>query len=401
MITPRTHLGDAHNFGRRVTLRGDRVIKPRPVAWERLVLSGDSPFRRFLDDEAPRGGLGEGAFDFLPRIGFFASGEGLAHGGEVERIKLAPLPALGPEERRALARITGRAIALFSFLGVADLHWENLALGADERGRVVFTPLDVEMIFDDMALPTATKLLPDADPEVAEVCRHAAGVRRVIPYLGKPIEAVDLVAMAGAYRATLDFLDRRGPEIARLIEGIPELLGTPIRVCLRGTDEYVRAGAGDTVWPPLLGAEAEQMARGDIPYFFRIYGQPGIRYYGDASLAQIKRIPLHGDVPQLGPLLSLARGLRAPSRRSLREEGLFTVLGAFDHRGMEGRHADGGFEVTFKARSLAVKVKGGEELSVKRDLRAFVGSVYLPCRCGEVREVFVPEVTACEPEGGP
>ncbi len=29
-------------------------------------------------------------------------------------------------------------------------------------------------------------------------------------------------------------------------------------------------------------------------------------------------------------------------------------------------------------------------------MSAFVGSVYLPCRCGEVRSVFVPAVTTCE-----
>jgi hypothetical protein len=28
-----------------------------------------------------------------------------------------------------------------------------------------------------------------------------------------------------------------------------------------------------------------------------------------------------------------------------------------------------------------------------------VGSVYLPCRCGEVRSVFVPEVTVCKAMG--
>jgi len=49
-------LGDAHNFGRRVEQRGDRVYKPRTVVWERLLLGADSPLRRLLDEAAADGG---------------------------------------------------------------------------------------------------------------------------------------------------------------------------------------------------------------------------------------------------------------------------------------------------------------------------------------------------------
>ena len=393
MTHPRTHLGDSHNFGRRVSLRGGRVAKPRTLLWEWLVLAADSPLRRLLDEAAERDGLGREAFGFLPALEFFPSRDEV--GGEVERIELEPLPAPSSESGRALAIIVGRSLALWSWLGITDLHWENLVLGVDVRGRVVFTPLDVEMILADLSLPTETKLLPDADPEYAAICRHACGVRRVLPYLGKPVEAADLLAMAGAYRGTLDFLDRHASRIADVFAGLPGLRETPIRVCLRGTGDYVRARS-EPVWPPLLDAEAEQMARGDIPYFFRLYGRQGIHYYGDRALRRIQRIPLQGDVPQLDPVLQVSRGLRSPSRKTLREEGLFTLLGAFDHASLTGQHRNDELEVTFRARTLVVKLPTGEELHSRRNLRAFVGSVYLPCRCGEVRSVFVPPVTVCE-----
>jgi hypothetical protein len=391
------HLGDSHNFGRRVSARAGRVDKPRTLVWERLLLAGESPLRRLLDEAAERDGLGREAFGFLPRLKFFESRARL--GGEVEQVKLTPLPPLSVDERRALAQIVGRSLALWSWLGVSDLHWENLVLGADKRGRMVFGPLDVEMILADLDLPTETKLLPDADPEYAAICRHACGVRRVLPYLGKPVEAADLVAMAGAYLRALGFLDRHAREVADVLAGLPGLREAPIRVCLRGTDEYVRARS-EPVWPPLLDAESEQLARGDIPYFFRLYGRPGICYYGDRSLRRIKRLPLRGDVPQRDRLLLMSRGLRSPSRKKLQEEGLFTVLGAFDDASFSGRHKDEALEVTFGARSLVVKLPGGEELRARRDLSAFVGSVYLPCRCGEVRSVFVPAVTVCEARAG-
>lgn len=387
------HLGDAHNFGRRVARRDGRIVKPRTLFWEWLALSAESPLRALLAERAAEDGLGRGAFGFLPDLQFFpprASRE-----GEVEHVNLAPLPDRTAAERRDLARITGRSIALWSFLGLADLHWENLALGLDARGAVVLTPLDVEMILADLARPTETKLLPDADPEVREVCRHAAGVRRVLPYLGKPVDPGDLAAMAADYLRTLAFLGRRAPDIARVLDALPELREAPIRVCLRGTGDYVRASR-ERVWPPLLAAEREQLARGDIPYFFRLYGKPCIHYYVSRDLTRVARLPLQGDVPKLDPLLDVSRGLRARSRKALREEGLFTLLGAFDHPSFTGEHEHEGITITFRARTLLVKLPSGEELRVARDLRAFVSSVYLPCRCGEVRSVMVPEVTVCE-----
>jgi hypothetical protein len=384
-------LGDSHNFGRRVTLRGDRVIKPRSVFWERLVLDGSSPFRIALTTAADKVGLGAGAFAFLPDLGF----ETTAQGGEVERIALDPLPTLDAKGRQELARIVGRSLALWSWLGVSDLHWENLVLGVDRRGRIVFTPLDIEMMLADLALPTETKLLPDADPEYADSCRHACGVRRVLPYLGKPIGPQDLLAILSAYRGTLAFLERHSREIAESFARAPGLTDAPLRVLLRGTDEYVLPAARG-LWPPLLDAEAEQLARGDIPYFFRLYGRPGIHYYSEPTLREFKTLPREGDVPRLEPLLRLSRGLSSPSRKKLRNEGFFTIVGAFDDAALTGVHKSDELELSLSKRKIVVKFSDGEEIHAHRDLGAFVSRVYQPCRCGEVLSVFVPRVTRCE-----
>jgi hypothetical protein len=385
-------LGDAHNFGRRVRLRGRFVSKPRPVLWEWLLLDAKSPLRRLLSRAASEDGLGPQAFEFLPSLAF--ERRGLRAGGAVERVKLAPLGRMSASAKTELARSAGRLVALASWLGIVDLHWENLVLGSDGRGRLVFSPLDIEMILEDLTLPSETKLLPDADPEYAAMNRHAAGLRRVLPYLGKPLPAEHLLELAGAYRKTLEVLDARGPAIADVFAELPRFRETPIRVCLRGTAEYVRAEAV-APWPPLLRAENEQLARGDIPYFFRRYGEPGIHWYKNRALTELGVLPLRGDVPKLDPLLAVARGLRSPSRRRLREQGLFALLAAFDHSGLRGRHANGDLTVAFGARNLRIRLASGEELDAPRDLGAFVGSIYSPCRCGEVRAVFVPPVTRC------
>ncbi len=359
---------DSHNFGRRVTERGRWIVKPRPVLWEQLMLSRSSPLRTFLETVA------KGDFDFLPTV--------KVSGDKVERIALAPLRSASRDTRSALATIVGRSLALWSWMGVADLHWENLVLGVDARGRIVFGPLDIEMIFADLSLPTQTKLIPDADPEYAEVCRHSAGIRRVLSYLGKPIRGGDLLSIAGAYRDTLALLDQHARAIADIIGALPALRTTPIRVLLRSTGDYIRA-LSDPISPPLLDAEAEQLARGDIPYFFRVYGERGIRYYQNADLTRIGRVGL-----PLDPLLAFGRGLRSRSRRTLREQGLFAVVGAFDHPSLTGRHENATLALELRQRSIVVKLASGGELECPRDLRAIVGSVYLPCRCGEARAVF-------------
>ena len=62
MVGSKASLGDSHNFGRRVELRGARVAKPRTVFWEWLVLSRESPLRQLLAEEAARDGLGPDFF---------------------------------------------------------------------------------------------------------------------------------------------------------------------------------------------------------------------------------------------------------------------------------------------------------------------------------------------------
>jgi hypothetical protein len=390
--TSSAHLGDAHNFGRRVERREGVVFKPRTVFWEWLFLSAQSPLRQFLAQAAERDGLGERTFAFLPDLSF--ASPRARDGSEVQVLTLDPLPKLDADRKRDLATIVGRSIAFWAWFGVADLHWENLVLGVDKQNQIIFSPLDIEMVWADLSLPTETKLLPDADEEYADICRHAAGVRRILPYLGKPIDVGDSLAMAAAYQQMLSFLDRHARELANLMGELPEFHQMPIRICLRGTEEYVQ-GDPKSLWPPLLDEEKEQLARGDIPYFFRLYDQPGIHYFANRELSEIKTLPTEGDVPQLDPILERSRGFRSKTRKTLREEGLLTVIGAFDHKSFKGMHVHESLEVTFQKKTLILKWPKDEEIEAHRDLSDFVGSVYLPCSCGEVFSVFVPEVTKC------
>lgn len=364
-------------------MRGARVYKPRPLLWEWLLLGQTSPLLHLLDDLG--GELGEGAFAFLPRLAFFQP-ETLDREGEVERIELAPLGGLSAADQLALSAIVGRAIALFSWLGLADLHWENLVLGRDRLGHIVFAPVDVEMILADLAAPTETKLLPDADPEYAAMCRHAAGVRRVLPYLGKPVAGAHVATIASAYRATLAFLGRHDRAIAAVLSALPALRTTPIRICLRGTADYTCPP--EAAWPPFLPAELEQLSRGDIPYFFHLYGRRGVHYFANAACTSLGHLPPVPGEAKTNPVLPLSRNLRTPSRTSLAEQGLFLLLAAFDSKAIEGHHRGGDLELRVTKRRFELRFDDGETLDARRDLSTFVSSVYLPCTCGETRGVF-------------
>jgi hypothetical protein len=242
--------------------------------------------------------------------------------------------------------------------------------------------------------PPKTKLLGDPDPEYAAECQHSAGLRRVLPYLGKPLGAANLVTLAGAYLAMLDFLERQSAAIAKILGALPGFRETPIRVCLRSTAEYVQAEQRE-LWPPLLPAELEQMARGDVPYFFRLYGKQSIFRFSNRELSRVARLPLTGDVPQLEPLLDVRRRLASPRRAELRHRGLLAVLAAFDHPDLSGQHAAPGLQVRFGARELTVELLG-EKLRSRRGSGELATSLYLPCRCGEVKTVLVPAATTCQ-----
>lgn len=388
-------LGDSHNFGRRVTRRGNRVEKPRTVFWESLFLDAGSPLRVFLQARGRAEGLGDHPFAFLGHLAVEESPD--RHEGTVSAIDLRALRPGVTGLRDELARVFGRSLALWSWFGVADLHWENLALGLDEGGHVVFCPLDLEVVLGDFELPTETKLLPDADPEIVDVCRHAAGVRRLLPFLGKPVAGPEIVRIVAEARRTLDFLDGHAADLGELLEGLPGIEDVPVRILLRGTGDYVAATRGEELWPPLLDAEIEQLERGDIPYFFQTLGAPSIRWWADAERRRASRLPVDGDVPRPVDLLVPAGGLRSPNRRILREEGLATIVGAFDHAVLDGRFVDteSSVELRVLPDAIVLSFPDGAELETSRDLGAWVADVVLPCRCGEVASVLVPRRTRC------
>ena len=135
-------VGDSHNFGRFVEFLQGRYLKPRPLIWEYYVLDPRSEFRKLLD--------ATGEFEFLPKLtidkepGFFHKGSAQAFHGQ-------PLTEMSAEVFSQAAESLGRMIALCVYLGIGDLHGENIIFNIDLKNKIELAMIDIETIFMENA----------------------------------------------------------------------------------------------------------------------------------------------------------------------------------------------------------------------------------------------------------
>lgn len=324
--------GDSHNFGRHVVVGERWVHKPRAILWEWLVLSAESPLRTLLAEAATRDGLGA-LFDFLPDLAFTTPEA--RDGGQVERVVLEPLRRPSPPTSAASSRASSAALSPCS--GRAQHIQSALGEPRDRRRRARAGGVRAPRRRDD------PRRLRPPDRDQAPARPRPRSTRRC----ASTRAACGACCPGSASPSTPATWSRWPPRTARCS---PSSTATPPRsppcsprsprsrprrsVCACAAPRSTCARA-EPLWPPLLAAESEQLARGDIPYFFRLHGARGIHWFADTSLTEVARLPLEGDVPQLDPILPLARALRGKHRKKLRE-GLFTRDGAFDHPEPEG-----------------------------------------------------------------
>ena len=264
---------------------------------------------------------------------------------------------------------------------------------------MVFAPLDVEMILADLASPTETKLLPDADPEYAAISppRERRAARPAVP------------GQAGA---------RRGPR--RDGRRVRRDARSPRRE-RRGNRRRPRALAGAAARRPFACASAARAStcapapcrcgrRCSTPR--RSSSRAATSRTSSASTgarastttrasrcAGWSRLPLDGDVPQLEPLLDVSRALRLQAPPQAARGGSL--------------HAAGRVRRTLRSpgttRRTASRSLQGAPLVVRTErrgalLRAQPARVRrqrlpaVPLRRGA--PVFVPPVTTCEGAAG-
>jgi hypothetical protein len=323
-LEPNTKCGNFHN-GRASVVRCEDnfYLKPRCVLWEFLLLSKASPLLSFLLSEA----------------NFASAALQLLQCTTVKKINsLSPLGAgkvlalLEPSQlERPLtndeASLLGSLIGLVSWLGLTDLHSENVIVGIKPDGFLTCTPIDIESAFNDLLLPSQTGLLPSKD-----IPHNRCGLSSVIEQV-KACAGIRQAFLVGiAYFQTIEELFKLEKKLEQVHLGFEE--NFPSRVFFSPTTQYVNFLKTGVFQPKLgnrnlLPEEIIQLNRGDIPYFYRYLfstSKNGIYFLNSAQEELIlkSKLPVNLTVPlSFG---SMGKGLMRSNGQMLAKGGVCQIL---------------------------------------------------------------------------
>jgi Domain of unknown function (DUF4135) len=234
---------DFHNFGQSVQKigRGSEMIfqKPRPIYWEWLFFGKNSPLSFFFHHSTFSARPAQTIFNLEVEMGDDFKGES-------KEIRASNTPST-PEHFYSL----GVLLSYCYVFGIRDLHRNNV-VKTDSHLQVI----DAEVVLARLLLPHETLLLPFIT---------AGQVEMVLRGYYDVFSCVTL--HLAKIRQVFDEQEDRFKKI-------------PIRHILRDTIHY-RSVLQNPPQIPLFESEVEQLGRGDIPYFFKFVGEPGVHAYID------------------------------------------------------------------------------------------------------------------------
>jgi hypothetical protein len=255
--------GDRHG-GKQVRFVDGFFVKPRPILWESL-------FQALKADHATCEALH--FLRLFPRLTFFFSDDG-RFSGRVEGFdesNHSPVEIVDPQR---FWTALGSFIAFVTWMGVSDLHAENLAYSQGlEEGKSPFLVLyDVEFVLEKMLLPSQSFLFSEPNFPMCP-----GGLGRLESKMS--VQEVGLV-LAGYLESLMSLRGPVGAFLAELVFQKP-YLQCPVRVSLKSTHAYanwLRTGFPATV-QSFLPEEVSQLEQGDIPYFYRFPSSADLYYW--------------------------------------------------------------------------------------------------------------------------
>lgn len=266
--------GDFHNFGQRVEEKGEQnpvFKKPRTVFWEHLFFGRQSPlapvFRNLKFEK----------FNFAST--FFRLDIHSTDGWQTGEVKKVFEKLEKDEAPEDFYRKFGALIGYAAAMGLQDLHQENVLI--DQQGPI---PVDVEIAFSKIILPNETHLL-SRQPELTTPLSQAQAKW--------PLTTEDFFALLDGYTQTTAYVIDHLDELKAAIDSAIETCKFPpsIRVLLRPTQFYRDWLAGQNRETPLDKEELVQLARGDVPYFFKAPGDKSVCYFVRPNEAGIAAVP--------------------------------------------------------------------------------------------------------------
>lgn len=256
---------DFHNFGQSVQRigRGSEVYfrKPRPVYWEWLFFGRNSPLSSFFR----AGDCADFLFNLDVEIKSPTTG--------ISRLVAEDTSGLVSDQH-----LYGFGVLLcYAYVfGIRDLHANNVV-----KTKSHLQVIDAEVVLARLLLPHESLLLPykDVGPQLC----GAASIFNV----ENGLDNCSLDCVFDGYAAAADCFIRGRAEIASEMAGrSAEMNSVPIRHIARDTIQY--RGKEAIQIQPFFDAEAVQLARGDIPYFFKYLRQNDVFTYADADGTEMK-----------------------------------------------------------------------------------------------------------------
>lgn len=265
-------MGDAHNFNRRVSYfeeHGKGLLeKPRCMFWEYLFLDPNSSFRVFIRSL-------DNSVNFDKILGSVSiSSQNNFSTGFAEFVKASSII-----DANEWLRSYGELLAFVSAFGITDLHRENI-LNIENRPRLI----DLECVFWGAELPSETFLLPKNDFDWSKSIWISTNFEGLNSLSGAQTESILL-----GYSSVLNCLNKYSDDLIHFFSTLP-ICHQPIRILIEPTRDY--RNTMDNVEPSLdyiLTEEAEQMLRGDIPYFFGFSGKREIYFYDTPDTKTVLR----------------------------------------------------------------------------------------------------------------
>lgn len=230
------------------------------LIWEYCLLDSTSKMRMLLSDIFSNSSYNP--IDLLPNLrvdileSFF---------GKEDFLDIQPLKddTIVPFDK------IGAAIALWSWLGINDLHAENVKFGL-HNGTLVFTPIDIEsLFFENKTLHDTLLTSKKSDirfPDGLSLIEHS--IKRT----------EDLYKMLIGFAKTIRLLNLHQSRFLEIFNDLKQQ-GHYQRVILRSTKDYAQHLNGTKFIQDLVAEENVQITRKDVPYFFKKMATSDILYF--------------------------------------------------------------------------------------------------------------------------
>lgn len=250
---------DLHNFGKSVQRIGRDsdvyYLKPRPIYWEWLFFGRNSPLSDFFNHSRLPG--------FTPRQVLFNLDTEVNDdfSGRSREVVATRNMENKPTHHYSL----GSLLAYCYIFGIRDLHKNNV-IKTDTHLQVV----DAEVVLSKLLLPHETLLLP-----FKEVGSKLCGASHVLDLDSKMDSDIFKTILTG-YLDTFENVLKNRIEIGFVFADRHEKMRrVPVRHILRDTFHYRDAKIREPEIP-FFESEIKQLARGDVPYYFKNLGDPKV-----------------------------------------------------------------------------------------------------------------------------